>query len=296
MPIYPFLQIDVFSDHPLGGNPCAVLMDTEDLDEAAMLAIARENNLSETAFLRSSDTATAAARFFTPASEIPFAGHPTIAAVYALFDSGRTVLAGEVTRISLELIVGTIPIDVYAQNGIIQRIVMTQMRPEFLRIYSAAEIVPVFNLEEDDLLPGACLQTVSTGTPYLMLPLKDHKALRKARLDIPRYIELRNRSDFFSPHLFCLDGISIDASTFARNLDVPPDLPEDPFTGSATGCMAAYLWRYGQIESPEFIAEQGHWIQRPGRAWVEVIGQPDDIQAVKVSGNAVTVVRGSFHL
>ncbi len=116
MKAYPFLQIDAFTDHALGGNPCAVLMDTEDLDDDAMLAIARENNLSETAFVRESNLATAAARYFTPATEIPFAGHPTIATVMALFDMGRAVLNGGVTHITLELKTGILPIDVYRRG------------------------------------------------------------------------------------------------------------------------------------------------------------------------------------
>ncbi len=173
---------------------------------------------------------------------------------------------------------------------------MAQKRPEFLATYSPAEIMPVFGLDMQDLLPDALIQTVSTGTPQLMLPLKDLTALRKARLDIPAFINLRGRSDFFSPHLFCLDGVTGEGQTFARHLDVPPDLPEDPFTGSATGGMAAYLWRYGWIDAPVFIAEQGHWMNRPGRAAVEVIGSRQDIQAVKVGGGAVVVLRGSFFL
>jgi trans-2,3-dihydro-3-hydroxyanthranilate isomerase len=84
--------------------------------------------------------------------------------------------------------------------------------------------------------------------------------------------------------------------TFARHFGVPPDMMEDPFTGSATGGMAAYLWRYGLIESPRFIAEQGHWMNRPGQATVEVVGRRDDIDTVKVGGNAAIIVRGRLDL
>jgi hypothetical protein len=108
------------------------------------------------------------------------------------------------------------------------------------------------------------------------------------------YSDFRARSDFFSPHLFCLGGVTSNGQTFARHLDVPPDLPEDPFTGSATGGMAAYLWRYGWIDSPVFVAEQGHWMNRPGEAFVEIVGDRDDIQTIRVGGSALTVLRGSF--
>lgn len=294
MPVYPFMQVDAFTDRSLGGNPCAILFETDDMDAETMLAIARENNLSETAFVRRSEVADFAATYFTPAMEIPFAGHPTLATAYALIDSGRWAGQGGQSELRLELSVGIIPVEVIQQQGKIKRLVMTQKIPEFLTIYQPDQVLPAIGLEDGDLLPGAVIQTVSTGTPQLMVPLKNHDSLRRVRLDVNTYRQLRQQADFFSPHLFCLTGASNAGRTFARHLDIPPDLPEDPFTGSATGGMAAYLWRYGLIENPSFVAEQGHWMGRPGKAWVEVIGPRDDIQAVRVGGNAVTVIRGEL--
>jgi len=103
-------------------------------------------------------------------------------------------------------------------------------------------------------------------------------------------------ADFSSPHLFCLGGATPEGDTFARHLSPPPDVFEDPFTGSATGGMAAYLWRYGLIDQPRFTAQQGHWIGRPGVASVEVIGPRTDIETVKVGGEAVLILRGEFIL
>ncbi|MDX1523041.1 MAG: PhzF family phenazine biosynthesis protein [Anaerolineae bacterium] len=146
-------------------------------------------------------------------------------------------------------------------------------------------------------LPDTLIQTDSTGTPQLMILLVSLEALRRARLDIPRFIKTRANSDFFGgPHLFYRGGLTETGDTFARHLDAPLDLMEDPFTGSATGGMAAYLWRYGLIESPTFVAEQGHWMDRPGQTTVEVVGLRDDIETVKVGGGAVTVLRGEFVL
>jgi trans-2,3-dihydro-3-hydroxyanthranilate isomerase len=115
-------------------------------------------------------------------------------------------------------------------------------------------------------------------------------------MDVSTYVSIRRSGDFFSPHLFCLQGATDAGATFARHFGVPPDTMEDPFTGSATGGMAAYLWRYGLIESPEFVAEQGHWMNRPGEAAAEVLGARESIEAVKVGGHAVTVVRGQLTL
>jgi len=93
--------------------------------------------------------------------------------------------------------------------------------------------------------------------------------------------------------MVCLHGIERGA-TLVRHFGVPPDIMEDPFTGSATGGMAAYLWHYGLIENPISIAEQGYWMSRPGEGFVEVVGPPDDIQTVKVGGAAVTVFKGDL--
>jgi trans-2,3-dihydro-3-hydroxyanthranilate isomerase len=290
------MQVDAFTDRPLSGNPCAVVLDADNLDEAEMLAIAREMNLSETAFVRRSTVADFAVRYFTPAEEIPLAGHPTIATTFALIKSGRLVLAEAQTTIHLELKHGPIPVEIYAQSEKIERIVMTQRKPQFLSMHDPAQVLPIFGLNAFDALPGAPFQTVSTGTPQLMAPLRTLDALRSVRLDIAAYENYRSRSDFFSPHLFCLHGVTPTGRTFARHFGTPPDLLEDPFTGSATGGMAAYLWHYGLIDQPRFTAEQGHWMNRPGLGEVEVIGPPDDIQTVKVGGKAALVMRGEIIL
>lgn len=288
------MQVDAFTDRPMGGNPCAVLFDTDDLEEFTMLEIAREMNLSETAFVRKSTLADFAVRYFTPVGEIPLAGHPTIATTYALVDSGRLKLTGGTTTISMELQVGVISIDVYAKNEHIDHIVMTQKKPQFLDIYSANDVLPVFGMEADQLMENCIIQTISTGTPQLMIPLRSLEALRNAQMDFKAYNRLIKNADFSSPHLFCLQGATDQGRTYARHLSPPPDVYEDPFTGSATGGMAAYLWRYGLIDSPKFTAEQGHWIGRPGTAQVEVVGPRKNIQTVKVGGGAVTVLRGEF--
>lgn len=293
MPDYPFMQVDAFTEQPLGGNPCAVVFAADDLDEALMLAIAREMNLSETAFIRASSVADFGARYFTPAEEIPLAGHPTVAVVHALIENGRLALTGEHTRITLELKAGVIPVDVIQSNAT-RRIVMSQLKPRFLAIYAADQAARAFGLNANDFLPNAPIQTVSTGTPQLMLPVRDLSVLRKIELNPAEFRRLREMGDFFSAHLFCLGGITPNGDTFARHFALPPDVIEDPFTGSATGGMAAYLWRYGLIPSPSFTAEQGHWLERPGSASVEVVGLPEDIQTVKVGGSAVTVLRGAL--
>lgn len=293
MPTYSLYQVDAFTARPLNGNPCAVVFDCADLNDDLMLAIAREMNLSETSFVWRMDDGRFRARYFTPAEEIPLAGHPTVATIYALIDSGRLKVDGDYLKLPLVLRDGPVEVEVFAKANKVERIMMSQRKPQFLSIHRPADILPAFGLDESDLLPNTVIQTVSTGTPQLMVVLKDLDSLRRATLNIEKYAALRNASDFFSPHLFCLQGVE-RGTTFARDFGLPPDTLEDAFTGSATGGMAAYLWHYGLIDSPTFIAEQGHWMSRPGEAYVEVIGPREDIETVKVGGAAVTVFRGEL--
>ena len=285
-------QIDAFTTTHLSGNPCAVVFDADPLAADLMQSIAREMNLSETAFVIQSDKADFGARYFTPAEEIPLAGHPTISTIHALIESGAIDLK-KTDSVTLELPAGVIRIDILPKP-LAPHIIMSQKRPEFLDVYDPAEVAPVFGLSQDDLMPGAKIQTVSTGTPQLMIPVKNHECLRKAMLNVLGYTNFRERGDFFSPHLFCLGGVTAEGDTFARHFGTPPDTFEDPFTGSATGGMSAYLWHYGLIDSPYLTAEQGHWMNRPGSAQVEVVGPANDISTVKVGGQAVTVMKGDL--
>jgi trans-2,3-dihydro-3-hydroxyanthranilate isomerase len=288
------MQVDAFSRKPYGGNPCAVVFEADGLSETAMQSIALEMNLSETAFVMDSEVADLRARYFTPTAEIPLAGHPTIATIFALIKSGRLPVPSSTFTIQLQLEAGVIPVEIASADSGQPLITMSQIKPEYLRSYDANEILPVFGLEESDALPGAPIMTVSTGTPQLMIPVVSLESLRRAQPDIRRYAEALKTGDFFSPHLFVLQGITEGGDTFARHFGLPPDTAEDPFTGSATGGMAAYLWHEGLLEQPKFVAQQGHWMGRPGEAFVEVVGPRDDIVTVRVGGYAAEVMRGEI--
>lgn len=319
--LYPISQVDAFTTTPFEGNPCAVVYDADPLDDGMMLKIAREMNLSETAFVKTSTVATIGARYFTPEEELPLAGHPTIATVFSLFETGRLTFDDEEggkdgwMQITLELKAGIIPIDVYAVDGKVNRVVMSQVKPKFLTIYDPSDVMPSLGLALDDVVDGSIIQTVSTGTPQLMIFVKSVNILRKIRIDSSSYKSMRGKGDFFSLHVFALRSIDddddhADAATVSSSLSNPGAItssttttfarhfpePEDPFTGSATGNMGAYLWHYGYIDSPNFIAEQGHWMGRPGQATVEVVGDRNNIDTVRVGGAAVTVMDGTLRV
>ncbi|MBT9392609.1 PhzF family phenazine biosynthesis protein [Hymenobacter sp. NST-14] len=299
MPVYPFLLVDAFTETALGGNPCAVVLDADDLTADQMQQLAREFNQSETAFVRRSAVAEFGVHYFTPGEEIPLAGHPTIATITALLHTGRLPRPTHSTAaLALELRDGPVAITVApAAGGQPHLINMAQRRPEFGQLHEPAVVLAFFGLEPDDLLPGAVVQTVSTGTPQLMVPLRDAAALRRAHLADPAGLEAyRRATGFFSSHLFCLTGAPPAGTTFARHFCTPPDLPEDPVTGSATGGMAAYLWHYGLLTEPTFVAEQGHWMGRPGTVQVRVEGPPTDIRTVHIGGTGVVIVQGELRL
>ncbi|UOQ52130.1 PhzF family phenazine biosynthesis protein [Hymenobacter cellulosivorans] len=297
MPSYPFLLVDAFTTSALGGNPCAVVLDADDLSAETMQRLAREFNQSETAFVRRSAVAEFGVRYFTPAEEIPLAGHPTIATVTALVHAGRLPLTQPRTELQLELLDGPINIAVEATPGSPAQVLMTQRKPIFGQVHDPAVVLPLFGLTPDDLYPGSVVQTVSTGTPQLMLLLRDHDALRRSHIpDAAAFARYRFSSDFFSPHLFCLGGVTTTGNTFARHFGTPPDIAEDPVTGSATGGMAAFLWHYGYLKNAEFVAEQGHWMGRPGTVLVTVAGPREDIASVTIGGPGVVVVAGQLEL
>lgn len=292
MASFPFFQVDAFTDTPLSGNPCAIVMDADSLTSEQMQAIAREQNLSETAFILHSDQADIRARYFTPSEEIPLAGHPTIASVHLLVECRRISLTGPVTTIALELEAGIISVDILTAFGKANEIVMTQLKPQFLSLVPHDQALSAFGLSNDDLIPEKPIQIVSTGTPQLMVPVRDVDCLRGIQVDVASFTQLRREFDFFSAHLFTLNN----SETFARHFASPPDIFEDPFTGSATGGMGAYLWHYDLIKEPVFAARQGTWMQRPGRARVTVMGPRADITSVKVAGQAVTVIVGTLNI
>jgi len=288
------MQVDAFTTQRLAGNPCAIVFNADELTDAQMQAIALENNLSETSFVLQSNQADFRVRYFTPADEIPLAGHPTVATTHALIERGDIKLTGASQTITLEMKAGIIPVAISQQDEGI-RITMSQNPPQFFDTYDPADVMPAMGLSVDDVLEGYPIQTVSTGTRHLQVPLNSLDALKRATLDQTSYRALRDKGDFFGgPHLFCLQGATPKGTTFARHFGLPPDTHEDPFTGSATGSMASYLWRYGLLEEPTFIAEQGHWMNRPGTAYVEVIGERDHITGVHVGGEAVTVLEGTL--
>jgi trans-2,3-dihydro-3-hydroxyanthranilate isomerase len=293
MKTYPVFYIDAFTTVPFAGNPCAVLPDASDLTDEQMQAIAREANLSETAFVLPSSRADHRVRYFTPRNELPFAGHPTIATAFMLADQKLISLEEPVTTVHLEFGVGVLPVDIHIENGRPSRVVMTQQPPTFDRQFTAGDVAPCLGLEVTDLRDDCLPQVVGTGVPFLIVPARDLEVLGKVRMQREALASLCDSAGVSAAFVFCLEGFGPGVDTHARLFD-PRGTTEDPYTGSATGAMGCFVIRYGLRSGPTLVAEQGHFVGRPGRGVLEISGPPDGIRSVRLGGSAAKVLEGNF--
>jgi len=290
-----FDWVDAFADRPFAGNGCAVVLNAADLPDDVCTAVVRETGLVECTFVGPSDRADFKVRYFIASREIPFAGHPTIATAAALIDRG--LIQGETA--AFETGAGRVDLRIADDGRAAPVITMTQQRPEFGPTFPTDLVAAVGGVRPEDIAVPPRL--VSTGLPFCITVLHDHDTLARVRLDVPALERFQaaltsDLADAIQPFWVAPGGATEAGDTFARLLMPPPSPAEDPFTGSATGAMAAFLWAEGLMAEPRFTAEQGHWLGRPGSAQVERIGPADDIQGVRVAGQGYVLMRGYLNL
>lgn len=287
---FEFDWVDAFADVPFGGNGCAVVHGGAGLADEVCMAYVRETSLVECTFTGPSDVADIRVRYFLASREIPFAGHPTVATVVAMRSRGL-IKDGPLV---LETAAGLVHVTV---DG--TQVSMTQIAPSFGAQPDKALVAAVGGIDAADIIHPP--QVVSTGLPFCITVLKDRATLEALRMDSSALADYAQAlgsggTDMMEPFWVTLEGATQAGDTFSRLLMAPPSPPEDPFTGSATGCMASYLWAHGLIENPMFTAEQGHGMGRAGQAQVEVLGPRDAITGVVVSGQGVVVMSGTAYL
>ncbi len=287
---FEFDWVDAFSDRAFGGNGCAVVHGGAGLSQEICMSYVRETSLVECTFTGPSEVADVRVRYFLASREIPFAGHPTIATVAAMQSRGML----KQDNLTLETGAGIVAIRLDGDE-----IEMTQVAPQFGSHVPADLVAAAISLPEDAIILPP--QFVSTGLPFCITVLRDHQALRAAKLNEGPLREVAEKagfsgSDMAEPFLVTLQGATEEGDTFSRLLLAPPSPPEDPFTGSATGAMAAYLWKYGLMNKDTFIAQQGHDMGRPGQAKVARVGPVDAITGIKVAGQGFVLMRGQVDL
>jgi trans-2,3-dihydro-3-hydroxyanthranilate isomerase len=300
MPI-PFLTLDVFTGERFAGNQLAVFPDARAIPEDALLRIAREFNLSETVFLYPPDDPahTRRARIFTPEQEIPFAGHPTCGAAFALALLGEVPLDGELTWVVLEEGVGPVRVRVTAKDGTPQRAQLSAAKlPEAgPPPPGRSTLAAMLSLDVGDLLGGVhAPQAFSCGLPFLFVPVKDRQAVARTRVRLDLW-EATLRS-YWAPQLMVfardpeLPGSDLHARVFVPGLAVP----EDPATGSAAAALGGYLGTRDTTADGtlRWRIEQGFEMHRPSILDLEVEKSDGRISAVRVEGEAVLVMQGEI--
>src|SRR5688500_11522208 len=306
---YRFVQLDVFTEEPFTGNPLAVFPEAEGLSDEVMMKIAREMNLSETVFVFKPDGANTDVlrrlRIFTPAREVPFAGHPIVGTWNALASVGVVPLpdgGNGWQRIHHEVGIGVLPVDIEFKDGQPVQVVMTQGRFEILADIDdgqdQAEIARALGLAREDLDESLPIQVITTGLSCMAVPIRSLADLRSCRVNAALLAEIYTRKGATGCHAFTRETLEIGASRAHARFFAPADnIAEDPATGSACGALGAYLVHHEALSlEPDdgryrFVIEQGDFIHRPSRINLDVKGAPQAVEEVKVGGPSVLVAR-----
>src|ERR1700683_2091205 len=289
MRMFSFVTTDVFSARPLEGNPVAVFIDARGLSDAEMQAIALEMRLSETTFVIPRDAATERergiqVRIFTVAEELPFAGHPTLGTAATL------ARARDLREVVLDLKVGKIPVRFTpGADGLFGE--MTQRDPEFGKVHDSNEIANVIGIPRAELDASIPIQTVSTGFAFAIVPLKSLAALAKLQFDLAkayRYLATTDAAQLY----FVTRETNGESRLRARMLFYGG---EDPATGSAAGCTAAWMVRHGIAKPDEqVIIEQGLEMKRASKIFVRASLDGVRVHNVRVGGYCVQIMRGEL--
>jgi trans-2,3-dihydro-3-hydroxyanthranilate isomerase len=296
----PYVQTSVFVEdrYPFGGNQLATFWDANHntgLSLETMQGIAREMNFSETTFLEKPLMKGCASkvRIFTPGRELQFAGHPTLGSSFVMKHKG-IVTALQSTAV-VELGIGPIHIDFQADNSVR----MTQPSPTFLETVKDASIITkALGLGSNDVSDEYPIQVVSTGLPFLILPLKSLSAVKKA-IPNPQLI-LKNLKNLPTTDvlIFSSETVHSENNVHARMFAPDVGVLEDPATGSAAGPLGAYLERHNVLKNHSIgepiQIEQGYEVQRPSRLTVTV--PHESMEEVFVSGKVRLVAEGIFYI
>lgn len=324
---YQFYTVDVFTNRAFGGNPLAVFTDARGLNDGTMQRLARELALSETTFVLPPVDATNdfRVRIFTPAQELPMAGHPTIGTAYVLAannlfkssssnNDGITARDANVklrtTMVKLEEGVGTIPVKIeWVANesgaasvwrpGFIE---MSQPTPTFgARFEDVAVIAEMLSLDRSDIAADASpLEVVSCGVPFLIVPVKTLDAMRRIRFRTD--VWQRALQDFAtdSVFVFTLETEQVTSGAHSRMFAPAMNIIEDPATGSAQGPLGCYLVRHKLLSSQngilEFMSEQGIEMGRPSFVRVLIEHNAGVVTGVRVGGECVAMSAGYFEI
>ena len=301
MPRFRYLTADVFTDELFGGNQLAVFPDARDIPENRLQDVAREFNFSETTFVfPASDAAhTRRVRIFTPGTELPFAGHPTIGTAHVLATIGDVPLTGERTRIVFEQRVGPIPVTIRAENGrpVYCDLTVAKLPEEGPPAPPREALARALSLEPDDVLDGDWAPRAWTcGVPYLFIPVRDRAAVARSRVNAEAWE--RALAGTWAPEVlvFAREGERPGSDLHARMYAPGFGIAEDPATGSAAAALAGYLARRDPRREGtlRWRLEQGFEMKRPSILDIEADVARGEVTSVRVGGASVIVSEGTM--
>jgi len=306
-------QVDAFTHVAFGGNPAGVVPDARGLSEDLMQKIAKEMNLSETAFVvdlrekRNCDVkADFEVRFFTPTTEVDLCGHATIGTFWLLAEMEKIKGNDGETRVFQKTKAGVLPVDVvYGPKGTLSRIMMSQNRPQVVFEPTYREIIElekILGAPEKSItgFPGAKPQVVSTGLPDLIVPVISREALFSMRPNLTALSGFCKERNIISVHCFCFETFDPASTVHCRDFSPAVGVPEESATGTASGATGGYLVLNGLVKIKEpvtkIVCEQGYILGRPSLIYVEVSVENSCVSGVRVGGSAVTMVKGTLRV
>jgi trans-2,3-dihydro-3-hydroxyanthranilate isomerase len=300
---YRFLTSDVFTDRIFGGNPLAVFPDGQGLPSEQMQRVARELNLSETVFVLPPESPdhTRRLRIFTPGTELPFAGHPTVGTAIVLASIGEVLVEGAETRIVFEEGVGPVPVLIRSEGGVpvFAQLSAARLPESGAPPPSAAELAELLSIDPADILTGGdAPENVSAGVPFLFIPVRDRSVLARCRVRMDRWDALLAGPEAPELYVFSRDPELPGSHFRARMFGPGLGIPEDPATGGAVTAFGGYV----AVRAPErdgtlrYTIEQGFEMGRPSILHLEVDKRDGKVTAVRVGGGAVLVSEGTMEI
>lgn len=273
--------LNSFAKTKNGGNPAGVVLEADDLTEDRMNKVAHKVGFSETAFVQKSEKAHFKVRFFTPQEEVDLCGHATIAAFFLLKDKGF-IPSG---KYRLETKTGILDVDVRDNRTVF----MTQALSQFFEKITRNEITGCLNISEDQFLPDLPIQIVSTGLRDILIPVKNLKVLFSLKPNFKKISNVSKKYNVVGFHVFSLET-KFRSTAHCRNFAPLYGIPEESATGTSSGALSCYLFKYGKITKDQvshLVFEQGYSMNKPSEILANLRIEDSEILEVHVGGTAI---------
>ncbi len=312
-------QVDAFTKEPFSGNPAMVVTEADELSDDIMQLVASELYLSETAFIKTSESKGSSFRFrfFTHSEEIDMSGHALIASCYTLINEGRILLDDGITKVCVETNIGNVPVNIHfrkneplddsadrndplagiaitgVNTGILEKILIHQeihrYRPSDIPV---SKIVDILGIDEREIKDtGFPLEIVSTGIETLLLPIASKETLLNMSPDLIKLNQLNKQFGIQSNHLFSLDTFSEDCITYSRDFIPSLGMWEDPASGTSSAALGTYLIRHGITSSGSRIMEQGNEKGSLAKILVEKGDSENTTESIWIGGLAALSIK-----